>query len=201
MRLGPRSVVATLVLVTFASGCALVSGLSGLDLDEGTDASIESGGPLDSSMDGARDRGAPPLPDVVQPPPDALASDAPSDAPVSDAGAVIQCGTSTCPTTDVCCNHLQNGKSTFTCGAAGACKGNADYVMACDALSCGAGKRCCVTLTFNGGTVATAASCAANCTTSLPLCRSDAGDASPPCNFGFTCQPHTQLVGYEACSF
>lgn len=190
MKRSGRVALAGALLLATAS-CALVSGLSSLDVDETVDASVADATTFDVA----------PLPDVgtdalgdadAARPPDGSV-DASTDAPRDigpDTPMSIQCGASPCPLTSTCCHKLF--PQSFTCSADAS---NCQYVVACDALSCKPGEVCCVTA-FGG--LGTSAACATSCVSpNVRLCVPNNG---PPCQNGTTCLPSDGgFVPYYIC--
>lgn len=187
MKRDARFVGAGALLLATAS-CALVSGLSSLDVDQAVDASVADSTTVDVV----------PQPDVSADAPGDVARptdggvdvgvDAPKDVGV-DVSTSIQCGASTCPLSSTCCHKLF--PQSFTCSDASSCQ----YVVACDALSCKPGEVCCVTA-FGG--LGTSAACATTCASpNVRLCVPNNG---PPCPNGTTCLPSDGgFVPYYIC--
>lgn len=194
MKRDVRVVVAG-ALVLGSASCALVSGLSSLDVEDGTDASVPDVLAIDVAPkpDVATDGGvdvSPPLDGGVD-----VFVDAPKDA-VIDTGPPsiqIQCGASTCPLTSTCCHNVFG--NTFTCFAdASACSGTSNYPVTCDVRSCPSNQVCCVTVTQGLGL---GAACAASC--GLPNTRLCAQDGAP-CGNGLTCGPSVYTFPpYDIC--
>ena len=185
-----RHALVACVLASATVSCALVSGLSSLDVDETSDASVPDSTTLDVSppdvvIDARSDADAAgPLDAGI----DAVA-DGPRDVG-PDVVPSIQCGASPCPLTSTCCHKLF--PQSFTCSSDA---GNCQYVVSCDALSCKPGEVCCVT---GFGGLGTSTSCVTTCNSpNVRLCVPNNG---PACPNGTTCLPSDGgFVPYYLC--
>ncbi len=192
-----RHALVACVFASATASCALVSGLSSLDVDETSDASLPDviGGDVAPQADVAVDSRADASGiDVTPPPLDGgvdVAIDAAKDAAPDVAS--IQCGASTCPLTSVCCHRPFN--QSFTCYAdASACTGNGYYPVTCDVRSCTNNQVCCITVQQ---VIGLGASCSTTC--SLPNTRLCLQDGAA-CPVGLTCAPSVSTFPpYDIC--
>jgi hypothetical protein len=167
------------------SGCALVSGLSDLEVGDGGEPSLDA--TLDVQLpvlDAGPDVGA----DVVDAGTDANADAAP---PIT-----IMCDNLTCVLPDVCCRRgfADAGGFTRTCEPAQKCPPmgtNNSVPSSCDGPRvCKKGETCCATV--QGAIVSQIACSSSICdsVTEIRLCDLDGGPPSN-CSNGRTCKPAT----------
>lgn len=182
-------VVGGAALLLATASCALVSGLSSLDVGETVDASLDDVFVADVAKPDAVVDGGGTTDSPSPPPTDTGVADAPRDSAIETGPPSIQCGASACPLTLSCCHKLF--PSSFTCSDASSCQ----YPITCDALSCKPGEVCCVTA-FSG--IGSSTACATTCNS--PNVRLCAADGGPACPNGLKCLPSDGgFVPYSIC--